>query len=164
MLLVWTLLLHVMWKRVKGDPGAVKTQCGRLWLHTISSAPAASKEDKHLLVSWGGGGRAGTPELFCRSQVVRALPGLNQPWQIPLHFLAVGSLALAVACMDRGVLEANRALCVLCELSRVLESSWLHGEFTLPGLNCETACSCAVVGIIVLVLLIWICSFLVTAV
>lgn len=64
----------------------------------------------------------------------------------------------------QAVLEVDRAVLVLCELNRVLESSWLYGEFTLPGLNCETACSCAVVGIIVLLLLIWVSWFLVTAV
>lgn len=107
--------------------------------HNQVRTSPASKEDKHLMASWGGGGRAGTPELFCRSQVVLAVPGLSQHWHIPLDFwLWTQGLCLLPAWTEvscQAVLEAKRAVLVLCELNRILESAWLHWELTLPVLQ-----------------------------
>lgn len=114
-----------MGEGVKGDPRWVNKP-SVLWFHSQLRCRAASREDKHLRVSWGGGGRAGTPELFCRSQVVLAVPGLNQHWQVPLDSGLSGS-----GCCLQGQRCCARQAWKQTELCWCFVS--LTGFWSLPG-------------------------------
>lgn len=113
--------------------------------HSQLRSGTASKGEERLTTSCGWEGRAETPELFCRSQVVpgSALfkPALTNCWSSWLWVQWLRLLSAWKEVLCQAVLEANRAVLVHSCLwaNRILESAWLYWELALPYLNCNAA-------------------------